>query len=97
MGKMTGNEAIIRLAKPLNNNPRTFFEALDVAKSSIKHQSPDKVLYTADGYADGNLVYDMAQCPNCGHEFEESDDNWEQPFCMYCGKALDWEVENLDD
>ena len=46
----------------------------------------------ADGYADGHLVYDMAQCPNCEHLFEESDDNWEQPFCQYCGQALEWDV-----
>ena len=30
------------------------------------------VLYSGDGYVDGYMVYDMAECPNCGQAL-----NWE--------------------
>ena len=29
-------------------------------------EEPKTVLYSGDGYADGYMVYDMAECPNCG-------------------------------
>ena len=49
--------------------------------------------YTGDGYADGKMVYDMANCPNCNYEFEESDFIWGCKFCPECGQALEWEGE----
>lgn len=36
---------------------------------SVKPQEPKTVLYSGDGYADGYMVYDMAECPNCGYEY----------------------------
>ena len=56
-------------------------------------ETPKMVIYSGDGYADGELVYDMAECPNCGMNFEESDSDWEEPYCHACGQALRWEVE----
>lgn len=49
------------------------------------------VRYEGDGYADGAMVYDMAFCPNCEHEFEEDSENWECGFCPNCGQRLRWE------
>ncbi len=54
---------------------------------------PKTVLYSGDGYADGHMVYDMAECPNCGYEYEEGDKDWKEPFCPHCGQALSWERE----
>ena len=54
---------------------------------------PKTVLYSGDGYADGCMVYDMAECPNCGYEYEEGDKDWGLPFCPNCGQALNWESE----
>lgn len=55
-------------------------------------QEPRWVLYEGDGYADGKMDYDMATCPNCGHEFDEGDSNWQEAcFCPNCGQALRWE------
>lgn len=48
------------------------------------------VRYEGDGYADGEMVYDMAFCPNCEHEFEEDSENWECDFCPNCGQKLRW-------
>ena len=57
-------------------------------------EKPEMIIYTADGYADGQLVYDMAECPNCGMHYEESDQFWEADYCLNCGQALKWEDEN---
>ena len=54
---------------------------------------PKMVEYTGDGYADGKMVYDMANCPNCDYEFEESDFIWGCKFCPECGQALKWKGE----
>lgn len=51
---------------------------------------PKTVLYSGDGYADGQMVYDMAECPNCGYDYEDGDKDWGLPFCPNCGQSLDW-------
>lgn len=51
------------------------------------------VNYFSNGYADGYPVYDMASCPNCDYEFEESNVIWGCDFCPDCGQALKWEEE----
>lgn len=68
-----------------------FTAALIMGSDAIQRNIPREVLYSADGYHDGNLVFDMASCPNCGHDFEEGDETWESKFCPYCGQALKWE------
>lgn len=60
----------------------------------LLEQEPKTVLYSGDGYADGYMVYDTAECPNCGYEYEESDRDWGLPFCPNCGQSLNWESED---
>ena len=69
-------------------------EAIRVAIKSLERTEPQGVLYRGDGYYDGELVYDFAECPKCGYEYEESDYIWGLPFCPKCGQALKWEVEH---
>lgn len=58
---------------------------------------PMQVELEADGYADGELVYDYGKCPNCGWEFEDGDKDWEEPYCCHCGQKLKWfETEEGD-
>ena len=54
-------------------------------------QEPKTVIYSGDGYADGYMVYDMAECPNCGYEYDYGDKDWGLPFCPNCGQKLNWE------
>ena len=54
---------------------------------------PEMVRYEGDGYADGEMVYDYAYCPNCNHETEIDSENWGSLFCPECGQALKWENE----
>lgn len=62
-------------------------------KQWLEHDKSKTVLYSGDGYADGYMVYDMAECPNCGYEYEDGDKDWGLPFCPNCGQALNWESE----
>ena len=57
---------------------------------------PKTVLYSGDGYADGHIVYDMAECPNCGYRYEDGDKDWGLSFCPNCGQALNWESEDKE-
>lgn len=67
-------------------------ERIDKLPPVTPHESKT-VLYSGDGYADGYMVYDMAECPNCGYEYEEGDKDWGLPFCPNCGQSLNWESE----
>lgn len=61
-------------------------EACEIAIEAIKKQIPQKPILSADGYADGELVYDIAECPNCGHELDYES---QEHHCV-CGQAIDW-------
>lgn len=56
-----------------------------------------KVLYFGDGFADGHMVYDMAQCPACSKTFEEDYSGWLDPYCSHCGQKLDWSFEEIEE
>ena len=51
----------------------------------------------ADGYADGELVYDVWRCGDCGHVEETDDPDLLPRFCPSCGRAMTPEAwEELD-
>jgi len=56
---------------------------------------PMQVELEADGYSDGELVYDYGKCPKCGWEFEDGDKDWEEPYCCHCGQKLKWFEEGV--
>lgn len=42
-----------------------------------------------DGYDnEGNMIYDMYDCPNCGKSYEIDCDDYK--YCPECGQAIDW-------
>lgn len=41
-----------------------------------------------DGYADGELVYDVWRCGDCGHVEETDDPDLLPRFCPSCGRAM---------
>lgn len=59
----------------------------DIAAKSLEEK---ELLYSGDGYFNGRIVYDIAQCPSCGYEYEEGEMIWGEPFCPHCGQKLKW-------
>lgn len=64
--------------------------AIGQAIKALKREQQE-VIYSGDGYADGMMVYDIAECPSCGYKYEDSDKDWGESFCPHCGQSLKWE------
>lgn len=79
--------------RSLDNIPYHVYSALIDGIDTLE-QEPKTVLYSGDGYADGYMVYDMAECPSCGYEYEDGDKDWGLSFCPNCGQKLNWESED---
>lgn len=60
-------------------------------------QEPKSPLYYGDGYSEEKMVYDSAECPNCGYIYDEGDQVWGEPYCPHCGQALDWYMRGEQD
>ena len=66
------------------------YKANEMAIQALEKQIRTKAEYEADGYADGELVYDYAKFPICGHDFEYGINDWGCEHCSDCGQKLDW-------
>ena len=69
--------------------------SLSCALECVEKQIPKKPDFEGDGYADGDLVYDYAKCPICGHDFEYGINDWGCDYCSDCGQKLDWSNEDM--
>lgn len=69
--------------------------SLSCALECVEKHISKKPEYEADGYADGDLVYDYAKCPICGHNFEYGINDWGCNYCYDCGQKLDWSEEDM--
>lgn len=82
-----GNLEIVRI---LEKHYGKIIDDDEIMKESKEEVRAAQVELEADGYADGELVYDFGKCPECGWQFEEGDKDWEEPYCCHCGKKLKW-------
>lgn len=57
---------------------------------ALEKQIPKKPVMWGDGYADGELVMENWECPNCGTTYEIEE---QHRFCPNCGQAIDWSDE----
>lgn len=64
-------------------------DAKDMAINAIEKQIAKKPDVWGDGYADGQLVYDMWNCPTCNKSYELDYDEYD--YCPHCGQHIDWE------
>ena len=88
---MTAQEAINVMGKYKCSGSNTVVRAHNMAIEALEKQIPKKPDYEADGYDEnGNLIYDYAKCPICGHEFEYGINDWGCNYCSDCGQKLDW-------
>ena len=97
MDRLISEQAVIESIEFFQMNPQhfDFVNLIDDIKE-IPSAEPREVLYSGDGYADGYMVFDMAECPNCGRKFEYGDETWNCNFCPDCGQALKWENEDKE-
>ena len=79
-------------------------EALDMAITALRPVSLEQVekvwrgewMGSADGYADGELVYDTWECSHCGYVIDEEDDPDMLPqFCPKCYAAMTEEAVEM--
>lgn len=61
-------------------------QAQPAAVAPVVHGSWDG---TADGYADGELVYDMWSCSVCGFDADGADEKPTWKYCPGCGAKMD--------
>lgn len=72
-----------------DENVKIIHEAIRKANKYDEKEKPEKVELEADGYANGELVYDTAVCPDCNRHFEiDYDEHFK--YCPDCGRKLDW-------
>ena len=67
---------------------------VDECQAAIEKQKPQPPDIWGDGYdKEGNIIYDMYDCPECGKSYEIDD---KYKYCPECGQAISWRgFENL--
>ena len=79
-------------------------EALRIAIAALRGPTREQVekvwmgewIGSADGYADGELVYDIWECSECGYVIDEEDDPDMLPqFCPKCYAAMTDEAVDI--
>lgn len=80
-----------------NLDPKPLKEATKIALAALRAPTREQVekvwrgewIGSADGYADGELVYDIWECSECGYGINEEDDPDMLPqFCPKCYAAM---------
>lgn len=69
-------------------NWEEMMEVRDMAIKALEKQIPVTPNILGDGYADGEIVYDMYNCPNCNKSYELDYEKYS--YCPNCGQAIDW-------
>lgn len=64
-------------------------KGIDCVVESLDKQIAQTPTLWGDGYADGVLVYDMYDCPNCGKQYELDYEQYD--YCPNCGQKMNWE------
>lgn len=62
--------------------------ALSQLTKLVELATPESPYIWGDGYANGELVYDMWDCPNCGASYEIEYDTHD--YCPCCGQSILW-------
>ena len=62
---------------------------VEECREGREKQKPKMSDIWGDGYDnEGNMIYDMYTCPNCGENYEI--DSQKYKYCPECGQAIDW-------
>lgn len=88
---MTIDEAIAFGRKRLGLIRGSYASFMTLSLEALEKQIPKKPDLEGDGYADGEMVYDIWICPACGEKFEIEYD--QDDYCPNCGQHIDWSKE----
>lgn len=70
-------------------NKYRFIGTVEECREARERQMPKVPNIWGDGYDnEGNLIYDMYDCPNCAKSYEV--DYHDHKYCPECGQAIDW-------
>lgn len=65
---------------------------VEECREAMERRNPKAPVVWGDGYDnEGNMIYDMYDCPNCGKSYEV--DYHDYKFCPCCGQAILWELQ----
>lgn len=64
---------------------------VEECREAVEKQRAKKPNIWGDGYSNGEMVYDMYDCPNCGKSYELEYQEYDR--CPNCGQAIDWGEE----
>ena len=93
MDRLISEQAVLKAVSKGCCELRGVYARCEEGIKAIPSAEPKTVIYSGEGYADGYMVYDMAECPTCGYKYENGDKDWGLPFCPSCGQKLNWERE----
>ena len=68
-------------------NPIEYIDAIPAA--DVVERKRGEWYCESDGYADGELVYDMWSGPICGKRFYEWEEKPDWNFCPNCGSSME--------
>ena len=64
-------------------------ELISMIIGALEKQTSKKPTLWGDGYADGELIMESYECPECGCIYDFDTDG-KLKFCSECGQALNW-------
>lgn len=85
----------VEIGKPEHWALWHYAEAIDIAIKALSERSKGEWIGEGDGYADGEMIYDIWYCSECDH-CEESEELALPNFCPNCGADMRSEKEYLD-
>lgn len=67
-------------------------KAVETLQELVDKATPTKPSYWGEGYDyEGNIIYDMYDCPKCGESYEIDYEKYDH--CPKCGQRIDWSDE----
>lgn len=86
-GECTCRNSIILFFLKENQRYRSIGR-VDKCREAIEKQNPQLPDIWGDGCdKEGNIIYDMYDCPGCGQSYEI---DYKYKHCPECGQAIDW-------
>lgn len=74
----------------LVNKNFTFRSVIEAREKQI----PKNPYIWGDGYYNGELIFDMYDCPNCEKSYEIEFDKYD--YCPSCGQKIDWSEADVE-